>query len=174
MRQSSGSLDASKYGVAHSFDAGAMTFGGSGAAREIAYDGGATCTDISLAIYNEVANFRIAKQAMIAALLTAGGALGKMAKNLPQIPGDPTTYFGWATLYAAGPALDVIFYNFEISRVRLDTYAVMFNANNCWTDSTPAPPGGGESSGSTCYVLVYYWVDTGEVYDEVPLGCTPN
>lgn len=164
---------------------------GSGSmSRDVAFDADFTCTDISRAIYNEMPTFRTAKTALLAGLLAAVTNMAASIQGIPPEVPDPKSWLNWFRFYSTGPALDLLYANYEDSRLKLGTYAVMFNAQDCIHDTTPPAPdgptgGGGDvgpgspvgsgfvggGGGVTCYEIEYYYTDTGEVYAVEDLGC---
>lgn len=149
---------------------------GAWASYDLAYSPTISCTDISMAIYNEMPNFRAAKTALLSAIGANALNILSMTKGLPPTI-EPGSWLGWSRLYGAGLVMDGLFANFESSRTKLGTYAAIFNANDCIHDTTPdVPPvvggAGGVGGGPpTCYDAVYYYLDTGEIFDEEGIGC---
>ena len=136
---------------------------------------GFTCHDASLAIYDAMPGYRAAKKLLIAALAKEGASLALVAKALPQVPSDPTTWYGRAELYSRAPILNFLYANFEHARIQLNYLAIQFRAMNCYTPPSSSPPsgGGGSQPGGErrCYYEITYNQITGVVSDVRFLGC---
>ena len=137
-----------------------------------------TCDDATKGIYDNMPGYRAAKNALGAALMKEGAKMVKWTRSLPQLPTVPESWFGKAELYTAGPILDFLLTNYEVSRTRLNYLAIQYRLMGCYTPpSSPPPPisGGGSGSrpggGGHCYWEITYIELTGQVVDARFLGC---